>query len=176
MYSWLPASAAETWLVEAVLQDAVASRGVPRVACHERVEGALHVEHHREERPAARRRERFQVDRPRAARELALAEARREPARRVDRAHQHTTSVARGAQRQRRSRGGLADAAGAAGDEYAPLGERRIEPRGGGAAGRHQAASSVSASVRSSATPRVSRNRKGSDTSGVSSERRSRSR
>jgi hypothetical protein len=118
------------------------------------VEGPLHVEHHRVE-PATGRRVGV-LHRARDVVQLVQAHRLREPARRVDREHDHPAAALGRPESDRRRRRGLADAPGAAADDHPGAGvvEQRVDVEdrrlpGGTALGAHATACSTRMSARS---------------------------
>ncbi len=91
MYSWEPASADESSLVDPVREHGVARLLVGRMLGHDLVERGLRVEHHRPQlalaRVDARLREQRGVDLALDVSQLGEAERVGQPLRRVDREH-----------------------------------------------------------------------------------------
>ena len=98
-------------LVDAVGEHRVAGALVRRVPVDQLVEGALGVEHHRPQLAVH-----AGVDAALLVAQLGQPERVGQPPRRVDRQHRHLLAARRHAERDRRRRGRLADAAGARAD------------------------------------------------------------
>ena len=114
--------------VEGVLEDLL---GLLRggLALHDLVEGPLHVQHHRVEAAAVVGGAADADDRPRGVVERLDAHRLGQPAGRVDGEDHDLPAALGGPERQRRGRGGLADAARAAADDDAGGGvvEQRVD-------------------------------------------------